>query len=601
MTADTTRSDGGRERLVDVTGRTPWDVLAILVGKLGVPLLVLFAIGAAVYFFVQQQNDARRDVDQARLEATKAAEAALEAAREKLITTYDKLGTLSEQQIGNIQKVLTLNQQVTQDLEAQRNKLDQLQDQITTSQSELGAAKQEVARLNEEQTQAKAALEAARVELAARQVDLDKRAKDADRLAAQLAEKERQLAAQQARIDQQLASIGQLKSDVNLLARDVVGSAKSLETAALARRVVEEKASDTLLAAAEAPAPNTLDRLQRLIGTPVADFETGLRSEKHGFQTWLRASEPGDESQIFIGLGAPDANNAKLSRMLSVDTDGKLISSIGALVSDVVLVRLNSPEQWFGGTDFLVGRTEPSGIIEVLNEFPAADEPTWQVDRILREFSGAVEVTVVHGDRSPEFNVLDAITLKRDYPEIASALAETPDLALAMAMAEREETFDAARLDLRALQASFPEIAEALRAIIEAAIARETNVLAPLVGPPLRAEDAGRVAAFALRAEFDVVDALEVTDLVRAEARAASLRPAAPYQQTSIDDKAPPPEPATADRNRYVDVSLRYLGGEGAGAEAEESTLRFEQSADAPAWRLTSIRARRPPPAATAY
>lgn len=592
MAADTTRSDGGSARLEDVTGRTPWDVLAILVGKLGVPLLVLFAIGAAVYFFVQQQNDARRDVDQARLEATKAAEAALEAAREKLITTYDKLGTLSEQQIGNIQKVLTLNQAVTQDLEAQRGKLDVLQDQISKSEMELAQAKQEVESLRREQAQANLALEGARTAMAAQQTELEGRKKEIELLATQLAERESRVTAQQAQIDQQLANIGSLKNDVTLLAKDVYGSAKSEETAALARRVVEETPSDILMAAAEAPSPDTVGRLDSLIGVPVSTFETGLREGKHGYGTWLRATTPGEKHQSYIGVGTADSKNAKLSRAIWLETDGALISSIDPPIGDVVLLRLNNPEQWFGQTDYLIGRFEPEPKFEVINEYPANNENVWSFRGLIMRETPGTEVAVAHGGPSPTLNVLDATTLKRDYPEIARALAETPAFGLAMAMAERAQAFDTSRLDLRAVEPSFPEVAEALRRIIAAGIARDAERLAPLVGPPLRAEDGGRVAALALRARFEVVGALDVTELVRAEAQAAKLRQATPYQQAPMGDKAPLPEPETAQITRYVDVSLRYLQGEGADARSAEATLRFEQKTGDPLWRLTDVKTR---------
>jgi len=552
-------------------------------------------------FFLQQQNDAQRAIDNARLEATKKAEAELEAARDKLITTYNSLGSLSEQQIENIKKVLEVNKQVTLDIEEQRGKLSLLEKEIANREGELAAARVENAKLNDEQAKAKAELEAARVELAARQVDVEKRAKETERLSSELAAKQRAIDTQQAQIDQQLAKIGKLKSDVSLLANDVYGSARSEQTAAIARRVVEETPSDILMAAAEAPSADTVERLDSLIGVPVSTFETGLRDGKHGYSTWLRVTTPGEKRQAYVGVGTPDARNAKLSRAIMLETDGELISSIDPPIGDVILLRLNNPEQWFGRTDYLVGRFEPARNYEVIKEFPANEDTVWSFASLIPRDSPGAEVAVAHGDPSPDLIVLDAIALKRDYGEIAAGLASTPSYGLAIAMAERAAAFNPAQLDLREVEAAFPDVAQALRRMVAAGVARNMEELGSFVAPLLRPEDVGRLVAIVLRSRVELYGAIDVTDLVRAEsARAASSVIQAPVYSRS-DKAGPPPAPEEAEARRYVEVSVRYATDETLQSRPGEAVLRLEVEPGASGWRLSAIRGADSRAAQTAY
>lgn len=133
-------NDNSSTPSVPVTGRSAWDFAAEILTTLqrvGPTAIVVAGFLLFGYFFYIEVNKAKLQVD-------KQLQTELEAAQKQLVTTYEKMGSMSDQLIKNIEKLLELYTKVGEDIEKGRLRLKEVEI------IELKALRTEKERLNTE-------------------------------------------------------------------------------------------------------------------------------------------------------------------------------------------------------------------------------------------------------------------------------------------------------------------------------------------------------------------------------------------------------------------------------------------------------------------
>ena len=136
------------------TGRTPWDFLSELLRllyRIGPTAVVVAGFLLFALLFYQELNQARAQADEQ-------LQRRLSTAQEQLIQTYEKIGSMSEQMIGNIGSLIDLNNTIDGEIEDSREHLRALE---TEAKADLEAARKEAQEARRDAEAAKAEAKAA--------------------------------------------------------------------------------------------------------------------------------------------------------------------------------------------------------------------------------------------------------------------------------------------------------------------------------------------------------------------------------------------------------------------------------------------------------
>ena len=115
-----------------VSGRTKWDFLTELLSllyRIGPTTIVVGGFLFFAYIFYQEVNKARIKTDELHQKQ-------LTTAREQLITTYEKIGGMSDQLIANINNLLELSTKIDERIASSHLNLYELNNQLKAARDE---------------------------------------------------------------------------------------------------------------------------------------------------------------------------------------------------------------------------------------------------------------------------------------------------------------------------------------------------------------------------------------------------------------------------------------------------------------------------------
>ncbi len=271
---------------VRTTGRTAWDFgteALRMLGKIGPAVIIVGGILVAGFFFY-------REVTTARSEADKDLQEKLDQAQTQLISTYNNMAKMSEQQINNVQRLLLLNEQIDKDVEASRDRL-RAQELETTDRLRL-AREAEASAL-------KAADEAHRQinfltsELESKNKDIQVRLSELGKVRRELDSEKVLLAKLRKEREEVLLDRAQqivsLQSQVKNLSTKITSPNENLDLATLARNQEQERlqsSRDVLQNYARNYADISQKELNKLVGVVREDVEEIIRDDI-GYALWI--------------------------------------------------------------------------------------------------------------------------------------------------------------------------------------------------------------------------------------------------------------------------------------------------------------------------
>jgi len=584
--------DGTGQTLYTTTGRGAYDVAAIAISKLGPPAILGIVALVAVYFFIEQQNQARRDIASERQAATEHASEALIEAQNSLSSTYHRIADLSGQQIENIERVLALEEEVTADLETERERLRELEDSVEIKQKEVDQQAFELAEARKASEQQRLALE-----LSQRKTEANE-----TRLALLEEELERKLE-EVKRADKRAADLATLVAESRAeIAELQAGAGAEVSTppdADRSRDQLARKTIDALQNYAQAPGPGTSKALTILVGQERQNVEKILLEHDLGFETWIIGSNPFDEETIYVGVRRTDRSGQFLRWPLILFGAENRIVEVESQIEATALFRLSDPLQWFGQAVGVYTRFGGEEEIEAAPiHFFNASNDSWSIISWLGSEIPDMELKPLRGS-DVKLDVLSLTEFHRQHPDsFQSLIFSDQDIAASWEMERRAARFDIRQLDLIGIEKEFPDLSTALGQIIKMAIERKTEELTRHIGVGTNLDDMGILAALALRPDFYVIGAFDFENTAT-QMQAQTAQQIVPVEE--LDEPSGGParlleETATADgalgerppEGRVIEILVIY-GGAHALDGGGEAVLQFSQARQGEPWQLSSL------------
>lgn len=175
-------------------GRTQWDALVDIVRLLGngAPYVILVGLGIfGVWKFQELNQQKDKDLDEARQKATQSYREQLSEANERLIKTYESMGSISETQIKNLSQTLSIQQVATERAKALQNDLEKLTSEANQHRSDSEAAKLAAETARAERERLKKELERLQIDGDLLQTEVQKKRKEFQDLEQNVRERQR--------------------------------------------------------------------------------------------------------------------------------------------------------------------------------------------------------------------------------------------------------------------------------------------------------------------------------------------------------------------------------------------------------------------------
>jgi hypothetical protein len=218
---------------------------------------------------------------------------------------------------------------------------------------------------------------------------------------------------------------------------------------------------------------------------------------------------------------------------------------------------------------------------------------TWSIFSLFTGEFPELEWEILRGEDA-NLDVMDLVEFRRQYPDDFKRVLNHDEQSIAMiwAMEQRASQFNAQHLDFGGMEKTFPDLASALRQIIQMAVGREAEKLGAHIGDGASLGDMGILAALALRPEFYIFSAFDV---------GAMEQQAWTAQQGMIPEEfdgnasaaleaiaSEEPTGATPVAARVIEIYANY-GGEGIDDGGGEAVLRFRKDGEAAPWQLSDL------------
>lgn len=493
-----------------VTGRTNADVISEalqLLGKLGVPAIIVGALLFAFFMFSQMIADAQ-------LRADKQNQEKLDKAQQALIETYSSIGDLSKQQISNVKELLSLNEQVAKTTEEGRLKLEGLRARADEHESAAEKARLEADRFGEQAAAAQAKLDALNEDTALRKRQAERELKNLLNAKGKLqleydalqeeTEKKKEVLASRAK------KIEELRAQLDILARQVTEHPNievlEAEPARLAQEFLEQEASraprNLLLAFASKPGVDTFEALEALDG--VRDDELLLLlQEGMGFVYWNRIINSVD-SNVEAYVGSVGRSDKKYLDNIYIEMDeGRVFDVDGA--KEITAFKVRDVEDWYRtiGYLYVMGLDYDVSVNEQIDNFIFnAEKNTWTFSDLFIAKKPEVKSKLIYGNEEVHrFENLE--NFETSYPDLYTDLQDDQEFqrrkTLADRMLRRAQEFDAEKLP-GINQVQFPKfLRQEFTAFLNAAVNRDSaaeNYIA--VSGSVGKEDLGVIAAHVL-------------------------------------------------------------------------------------------------------
>ena len=460
-------------------GRTPWDVAAILVSRLGPTTIVVIGFLAVTGFLFNQiiEADTR--------------------ARKLLVENTSRMNLMSAQLIKNIDEMMALNKKVADERKANRklyeSDLKKVQDDLEQAQKDLAETLQQV--------------KDARAEVGRAMKDLARRE-------AEWIEQRRSLVIAQKEFKVELDGLEKKRRELELV---LLESARQLEesekpAALVAPTTVDDEvpAASPLRQILEAFADNpssqeARDALKNLTGQRYESLEAAIKKDGIGFDVWFYSNDVKRGRRTVWGYMTQEADGPRNFIRLNVVND-RITNTTYRQAN--VLSKIPKAENWYERwmCDLVVVNDD-----KLLDFYSAENISQWDQLSLLEQRypNRDFENGILHGEVK-RFEVVSLDGFRSAFPDHYAIWKKRTDAfgrpSVILAMMERAKDFDASNLAGMPSPDVADGLAEAIAKLLKSAIDEDTAVLRH-VAPRFGRGELGAIAAMALRAtRLEVVD-----------------------------------------------------------------------------------------------
>jgi hypothetical protein len=466
-----------------VTGRTAWDALVdmgTMLGRLTPWIIIVAGALYGVYKFTTLTQDAQK------------------AANDKLTATYEEIGKMHDQQMGNLKEMFELQNTIE------------------------GKAKKKAQEADDAQKDAKEAI--VRADLAKKDTeDILKKADQVLAAQARLAKNQRQLydramnlAFREKKVTQRAAHITELKAKLLEIADKMVGSTDPsiVKFGKDIQKEASDEAKNLLSGYVREFGKNrkkddaNANALNELVGSSAETLETTLTKEKGlGFTFWQKYHK----TKLTTYIGVVRQTGSTADGVVLISTDGasppKEISDM-QVFAQLVSIAGRDPDDWSKRIAYNV-YLRPTGELGIDAFTPNTDH--WTIPEAENDFKEADDKEAKHekifGSETPmEFMSLDDFK-KREIYRVAKA-SYRGAFSNMLSMLENEMRFDPKKIaDATGMpteiRAAFVQLlAEAHQESLKHGPVESASMIAS--GSDLKPEVYGRIAAMALMNGFKV-------------------------------------------------------------------------------------------------
>lgn len=566
-----------------VTGRTPWDAVTEIAGRLG-PLVLAAAVfvGGSMWFYIEFAKINQEKVVLARQVETSAKEAEartraqyeeqLRSQLNSLLQVSKHVGEQQEQQIKIASEFHELHETKLKQLTALEEKTRQLIADSREAERKAGVLQEQANRALAEQKRTQEDLDATRSRLRSVQAELEA--------------KEKQLAVKERELDGRATQIQGLQSELVEFASRFIDSGNDVDAdlIAVARTIVAsfgDPAAVLVGFAGDAAADRKV--LEKLVGLPDDKLQAIVASVP-GFDFWLRAGDLDSRAgeQAYFGVIGQESHALRRIAILST-RENKVVDIDYA--QDVIMVDGPSETNWLVTQRLIASRNNGRVDLDKVRG-PIAGDGSWDLARFIQAEDRNVRIELLQGDMRP-LRIVSFPDLKILEPELYGRLTDNRTGRIRIAQVERAQ---AVTLDnvLGTLPDGFPDDARAVLAqTLVAVIARDPEAMRRYVLRQVQDEQLGELASLVLGPDFAVTGAERLLCAPLAVDRPGPS--AGPMTQQAI--QSAPPLPACigteAGASELV-VHARYADQPGQPAEAR-IRLTLRRSGDQLPWALAAI------------
>jgi hypothetical protein len=496
MPSDEKKPDPKPHTTAPITGRTNADAVVETIkplGLFGLAVLLVGVFGYALYIAYKDANSAQREM-------------------------YKDLGPMTEKMIQNIDQMLTVQNKVLSETEAQRSKL---REQI------------------DETRKAEDSVEAMKAEFSKRLADVEKLKKDAGDAELLLKETQGRLAKAQSNLT---TDVGKLQEDLNTLLSHLESERESLmpETVSVFREIAARHTDigAALLAVAENPTAANESRLRLAAhGKSLDNMKQIVAADTNGFDLWVQVTMREDPAK---GLLAVRFKDGCIASALALRFTGDAIEEAVA-TGQCLLLDAPDPNNWNAVTLYTLtvvlhnDQSRPVDVRRILNHSGARETQFF----MLLKAEGLTSEIVAGTDQPIIIHTLDEARRKR--PDLVDkAIEAEPELMNVASMLASAAQFSGPRLmgARNATPSGTPE--EAAAAILDAAVSRDQARQRQLTAGPYSPELWGQLAAAVLRPSF-------IIERVIPPSRNTTQPSEPPQSLVPSDDPSPGPNEAFID------------------------------------------------------
>jgi len=496
-------------------GRTPWDLGAELVEKLGIGVLVLVGFFFALWQFRAQEADIRDGLLEKARDAEAARLAALSESQEQLRESNESLRESSE-------SLVRMNKDVVQNLSEGFEKIQALQKELEPLREQRAAEQEAAERAAEERKQVEGELKEKLALLRTAEANAERAKSEAKQAERQLAEARTELEKFRERV---LERYGEFREDVERLVEAVEEVSDDLRGTELPELADEIRTSylidvhSILAPLADEPGEADSQAIAELAGMSREALETFARSEDNPFEYW--GAWGGDEAYV-MALGTGLEYGWRGYAVFELSDDRVVEVRAG---DRFLFVSVPSEDDWDDVRIHNVYEDLDGELDSDQVDVRPDGEGRISLARLAREGDGS-ELETLRGE-APSFPLLE-LDAEVDGPErrlLRRAIADSSRLEYAEGMLERARSFDASDL----LPAVLPDgstpsagLRESLVRVLDAAVRRDPAARRALSHPSLD-DDWGVLGAAVLGYDFELGSLAEDPPGDRAAFRAAYL------------------------------------------------------------------------------
>lgn len=566
-----------------VTGRTPWDAVTEIAGRLG-PLVLAAAVfvGGSMWFYIEFAKINQEKVVLARQVETSAKEAEartraqyeeqLRSQLNSLLQVSKHVGEQQEQQIKIASEFHELHETKLKQLTVLEEKTRQLIADSREAERKAGVLQEQANRALAEQKRTQEDLDTTRSRLRSVQAELEA--------------KEKQLAVKERELDGRATQIQGLQSELVEFASRFIDSDNDVDAdlIAVARTIVAsfgDPAGVLVGFAADAAADRKM--LEKLVGLPDDKLQAIVASVP-GFDFWFRAGNLDSRAgeQIYFGVIGQESHALRRIAILST-RENKVVDIEYA--QDVIMVDGPSETNWLVTQRMIASRNNGRVDLDKVRG-PIAGDGSWDLARFIQAEDRNVRIEGLQGDMRP-LRIVSFPDLKVLEPELYGRLTDNRTGRIRIAQVERAQAVTPDNV-LGTLPDGFPDDARAVLAqTLVAVVARDPEAMRRYVLRQVQDEQLGELASLVLGPDFAVTGAERLLCAPLAVDRPGPS--AGPVTQQAIQSAPPPPAciGTEAGASELV-VHARYAEQPGQPAEGR-IRLTLRRSGDQLPWALAAI------------